>query len=290
MSAATAPDLLALVAADIGVEIVGRPGGGENGAAFVRDDGGRVLVLKAAPGVAAAAAWARGAALAEALRRIGYPAPHYHGTGTGTGTGATWSLQAVLPGHVPDVTSAGHVRQLCALAERHAGRASRPDPGWPGGIVRLAAEAAARLAAGTGSTAARRWGDEIGERLPALAREPAPAARRGDVVHVDFHHRNYLADGDRVTGVFDWEAAQAGDWRFDLATLAFWACLAGPEMSPDARGVALERAAAECPPSSLALYGICLAARTLDFYAGRRPAAVQPAADAIGDRVAAWWR
>jgi aminoglycoside phosphotransferase (APT) family kinase protein len=284
----TTRDLLARVAAEIGVEVVRRPSGGENGAAYVRDDRGRDLVLKATPGADAAPAWARGAALAGALGRAGYPAPRRVRTGVAPATGATWSLQDVLPGAVPDCSTAAHVRQLAALAERHAGRAPRPDPGWPGGLVRLAATAATRVAAGPAS--ARRWGAEIAARLPALAGEPAPASRRQDVVHFDFHHRNYLAEGDEVTGVFDWEAARAGDWRFDLATLAFWACLAGTEMAPDAKATAVERAVAVCPAPALALYGSCLAARTLAFYTDRRPALVAPAADAIGARVAAWWR
>src|SRR5262245_37988848 len=202
----TRPDLIARVAGVIGVEIVRRASGGENGAAFVRDDQGRDLVLKAIPGVDAAPAWARGAAHADVLRRTGYPAPHMR-TGAAPAVGAAWSLQDVLPGAVPERTTPAHVHQLLALAERHAGRAPRPDPGWPGRLVDGAIAAAGRLAAG--STAARPLGGEIEARLFALADRHAPS-RRHDVVHVDFHHRNYLADGERVTGVFDWEGARAG--------------------------------------------------------------------------------
>jgi len=283
----TQPDLIARIADEIGVEIVRRASGGENGAAFVRDEQGRDLVLKAIPGLDAATAWTRGAAHADALRRTGYPAPHMR-TGPAPVAGAVWSLQAVLPGAVPDRTTPAHVRQLLALAERHAGRAPRPDPGWPERHVHGAVAAAGRVAAG--STVARPLGDEIEARLIALADHPSAASRQHDVVHVDFHHRNYLAEGERVTGVFDWEGARAGDWRFDLATLAFWSCLAGDEMAPDARSIAVEEAAATCPVPVLALYALCLAARTLDFYAVRRPPSVAPTADAVEARVAAWWR
>jgi hypothetical protein len=61
-------------------------------------------------------------------------------------------------------------------------------------------------------------------------------------------------------------------------------------MAPDARDLAVERAAATCPAPALALHALCLAARTLDFYAVRRPPFVAPTADAIEARVAAWWR
>jgi aminoglycoside phosphotransferase (APT) family kinase protein len=288
VAAANRPDLIARVAAEIGVEILGRASGGENGAAFVRDDQGRDLVLKASPGVDDAAAWARGVAIARALHRTGYPVPDTFDTGTAPTAGATWSLQAALPGAVPDCTTVAHVHQLVALAERHAGQAPRPDPDWPGAFVRGALACATRVAAGPPST--RRWGDEIGAALRQLADDPAAASRQRDVVHFDFHHRNYVADGERVTGVFDWEGARSGDWRFDLATLAFWARLAGPEMAPDARVAAVDRAVAVCPAPALALYALGLSARTLDFYLARRPDLVEPTAEAITERVAAWWR
>jgi aminoglycoside phosphotransferase (APT) family kinase protein len=42
-----------------------------------------------------------------------------------------------------------------------------------------------------------------------------------DLVHVDFHHRNMLRGGDRLTAVVDWEGCRAGDRAFDLVTFCF---------------------------------------------------------------------
>lgn len=43
------------------------------------------------------------------------------------------------------------------------------------------------------------------------------------LVHGDFHLGNMLSDGQRVTGIVDWEMAMYGDFMFDLAGLHFWA-------------------------------------------------------------------
>jgi len=43
----------------------------------------------------------------------------------------------------------------------------------------------------------------------------------GDVVHVDFHHRNVLLDGGAVTAVIDWEGCRSGDAACTSSTLAF---------------------------------------------------------------------
>ncbi|KRG14871.1 aminoglycoside phosphotransferase family protein [Lederbergia galactosidilytica] len=43
------------------------------------------------------------------------------------------------------------------------------------------------------------------------------------LVHGDFHLGNMLSDGQKVTGIVDWEMAMYGDFMFDLAGLHFWA-------------------------------------------------------------------
>ena len=58
------------------------------------------------------------------------------------------------------------------------------------------------------------------------------AVEEGDAVHVDFHHRNVLAEGGRLSGVVDCEGYRSGDRIFDLVTLAF--CLSVAECSPTA--------------------------------------------------------
>jgi aminoglycoside phosphotransferase (APT) family kinase protein len=110
------------------------------------------------------------------------------------------------------------------------------------------------------------------------------------VVHGDFHHRNYLAIGDRVTGVFDWELARIGDWRSDLVTLAFWSVVVPAQVAPAAADVILRRLLSECPPDVIAYFAAHRAARQLDFDAREHPERLVLARDAIEAHVAPWWR
>lgn len=42
------------------------------------------------------------------------------------------------------------------------------------------------------------------------------------LVHGDFHLGNMLSDGNKVTGIVDWEMAMHGDFMLDVAGLHFW--------------------------------------------------------------------
>ncbi len=42
------------------------------------------------------------------------------------------------------------------------------------------------------------------------------------LVHGDFHLWNLLSDGNRVTGIVDWELAMYGDFMFDLGVFHLW--------------------------------------------------------------------
>lgn len=42
------------------------------------------------------------------------------------------------------------------------------------------------------------------------------------LVHGDFHLGNMLSDGNKVTGIVDWEMAMYGDFMMDVAGLHFW--------------------------------------------------------------------
>ncbi|HKD76367.1 MAG TPA: phosphotransferase, partial [Ktedonobacterales bacterium] len=45
---------------------------------------------------------------------------------------------------------------------------------------------------------------------------------RHDVVHFDFQPFNLLTDGQRLSGVVDWDGPRIGDGAFDWATLLFY--------------------------------------------------------------------
>lgn len=206
--------LLPSVAAEIGVTIIEPLSGGEFGAALVRDGDGRELVLKAMPGEELAPVFGRGARLSARLRDGDYPVPEY--LGTGTAAGGSWSLQQRLRGEIPEPMSMAHLDQLLGFLDRHLDAAGEEGDvfghftPWLDTALdpllkhELTAPLAERLAAAL----------SIGEDV---------ALRRSDIVHGDLHHRNFLAVGEVVTAVFDWDMAWVGDGRFDLVTFADWA-------------------------------------------------------------------
>jgi aminoglycoside phosphotransferase (APT) family kinase protein len=275
--------LLQRVADTLELEIVRTPEGGEFGAAFVRGVDGEISVLKAAPDAKRYAAWAHGVSLAERLRHDAYPAPAYRGCGIAGD--AVWSLQEVLPGAVPVVMSAAHAVQLLGLAERHAGRAAgvtprekrEPD-------VQRSMDGARWLQQ---HLPTRALGREVEAVLDRLAPTPLP---RTDICHGDFHHRNFLAREAEVSGVFDWEGASCGDWRFDVASLAFWSCVASSQVAPEAAALILARTEDVCDEPALALYGATLSMRAVGFYMATHPEWVDDTLASIDLCVAQWWR
>lgn len=271
-------ELLERIAAELRLTIEGRFGGGEFGATKVRrNDEDLVLKLAGDPG------WlpvvTQGAALANQVRRFDYPAPQYVGVGLFEET--TWTLQRVLPGAVPSVMTGAHAQALLTLAERHADLADAPFD-W---------QSAAFEQTGRSLGIVRDVAPELAAELEqVLVRTAGIELRRGDVVHSDFHHRNFLAEGDRVTGVFDWEIASPGDWRFDAVTLAFWASVLPGAATDEARDIARRKAEAVCEPATLAFMAAALTARQLAFTARRHPERVPGFLAAIEAGVASWWR
>ena len=72
----------------------------------------------------------------------------------------------------------------------------------------------------------RKYSAESATMLDALQRivtkNGAQCPKRNDIVHFDFHTTNILSEGDRITGVVDWEGSESGDCAFDLVTLLFY--------------------------------------------------------------------
>ena len=171
----------------------------------------------------AAEVWAttvqRSIALVETLRSRGYPAPRYFDAGELDGV--VYSVQERVAGAIPDVLREPHARRLVELTSMHADVADA-DTVWASAVVE-------GLRTGTEKV----WVDHVvlrgaDERVVTIldevvevgARTDVDMFRTTDVVHGDFHHRNFLAVGDEVTAVFDWETAAVGDARADLAKLA----------------------------------------------------------------------
>jgi aminoglycoside phosphotransferase (APT) family kinase protein len=274
------------LAAELGVRITGPLAGGEFGALLATDASGRELVLKTMPAstllpaATLAAIFARGAALAGRLRQNGYPAPEY--LGTGAYDTFAWSLQERLPGAVPDAMAPAHARRLLELARLHRDAAGEPGDLRAFALARVDEHMTTVVGDGRAAPLAR-------EIAAAVDRWQSVELRQHDVVHSDFHHRNYLAAGDEVTGVFDWEFARAGDWRLDLVTMTFWAAL-GNLIPDSAAGIIVEAAVAECPAPVLAFLASFQALRQLDFDVRTHPDRVEPLVAAINARIAPWWR
>jgi aminoglycoside phosphotransferase (APT) family kinase protein len=123
-----------------------------------------------------------------------------------------------------------------------------------------------------------------------LERCDGSAVHTRDIVHNDFSHRNYLAIGDKVTGVVDWELATIGDWRLDLVSLAYGAAMQPSLVDDDTAVFVLDRAREACAPDVLALFAAYLSLRHLDYDARAHPARIAGVIDTIEHRIAPWWR
>jgi thiamine kinase-like enzyme len=273
--------LLQQVANELGLRVVMPLAGGEFGATLVVDDQGRELVLKALPSPEWAPLFARGVELAECVRSTGYPAPRY--AGTGVVLDATWSLQERLPGEVPDVLSGAHATRLTELCERHADLAPRRSD-W---LSRVLPEMTANIEAITGRSDTSSLAQEM---AAVIERCRSVRLRDGDIAHGDFHHRNFLAVRDDITGVFDWEFASIGDWRIDLANIAAWSLLAPWQVPPDVAAVFGGRAAEVCETDVLALLVAHHVVRLVEFNSRVHPDWLAGILERLEMSVAPWWR
>lgn len=267
------------MAADVlGLQILRRFNDSMFGAALVESREGTVLVLKASTELKLAPEWAVGAAMAARLREHGYPASHYLETGT---TGAvTWSLQAVLPGRVPVMFTVGHAEQLLALARRHDVDSGLRRP-WDEQARDVSRRALADLGPLPNAFDAT--------LRTVLDRTEKVVLAQTTIVHGDFHHRNLLVDGDRITGVFDWDIAGPGDWRFDLVNLAF-----GCQMYPKAcDSTALAKVIAavheHCDGPTAAFLTACQTLRALSMLRTNRPDWLGEASTRMQTTLVDWW-
>ena len=198
---------------------------------------------------------------------------------------ATWSLQERLPGAVPDVVTVGHMGQLLALAERHAGAAPEPrKDAWLAGQLPYLEHSLSRIV-GDGRTRPLAL-----ELSAVLADHDAVALLNNGIVHSDFHHRNFLALDDEVTAVFDWEFASVGDWRYDLVTLAFWSVLIPWQIPPDVADIAVARMRDRSPADLRALLTAVRAINQLDYDLRTKPDSLDSFVERVEREVAPWWR
>ncbi len=252
--------------------------GGVFGAVLARRADGAELVLKASEQVDLVSEWRTGAAMAALLRARGYPAASY--VEVGADDELVWSLQEILPGTVPEVLTEAFADQLIDLVRSHD-----IDSGLTREWDTLAREAVHRWLADLAPLPG-----SFDEQLAATLRDTADVTlARTTVVHGDFHHRNCLVTDDEVTGVFDWDIAGAGDWRFDLVSLAFGCSVAGKGCEPAALEAVSAAVRHACDPTVAAFLMCCQTTRILWMRRLRGPAALDRASLRLQETLAPWW-
>lgn len=167
----------------------------------------------------------------QALQGSGVPVPAVHWYGdTPEVFGAPWFICEKVAGRAPvmwgenfsDATRAALGGQLAdALAALHRFE-------WRGTAIEslgagVTPQNAARTQVDEWERSMRRW--EL-RRLPMAEavlgwlRGHCPAAPKISVVHGDYRIGNFLAEGERITAILDWELAHLGDPHEDLG----WMC------------------------------------------------------------------
>jgi hypothetical protein len=269
------------VAGELELEVVGTCDGGEFGATEVRARDGARLVLKVLHDLA----WARlGVDMARRVRAVGFPAPEY--AGVGIAAGEVYTLQAFCSGDIPDELSVELADQLLDLLPLEKGAAPEGG-GWADNLV-------AQLRGDADwprHDAPRAVAPSIVDELVALgARSKGLVLPEQDVVHGDYHQRNFLTVDARVSAVFDWEGAHTGDCRFDGFVLGYWARAAPDFASRDVADYVWKRATADIEPEALAVYAGHMALRNLEFFARVHPDALPWCLGTIEEILGPCWR
>jgi len=198
-----------------------RTSSGESGAYVVHDAAGARFILKFGRGHEFEPG--RAARVTTAVRALGYPAPEYLIVGE-TG-GVRYAVQQMLSGELLIHSTVTPPRLAAILALNRLQRSRAPEPGanWLPELSRsifAGFEEYCRVdTMRNHSPETRRMLDRF-QRIAEVAGDaPCPAS---DVVHWDFHGGNILVEGDRISGVIDWDGLRLGDASFDLMTLLFY--------------------------------------------------------------------
>lgn len=264
----TLPQVVELIREERGLSLraVGVFAGGEVGAADVRGDDGSRYVLKWWKGDAEAGRGA--AALVERLRQLGYPIPRFV-VADDVG-GVTAMLQEYVEGTVRDDVSDEVIAMLLSLNGLQAGAGDAAGSDWRDYIV-------GSLLSGCHGYCVHESLREYDRRTTALLETIQAAGHAveklpsGDVVHVDFHHRNVLVTTSAaVSAVIDWEGCRSGDSAFDLATLAFGLSVA--QVSARARDHVVEELRQRAAPDARRAYVAHMALRQVDWSIRHRTA------------------
>ena len=257
----TAEQVLDAVRAAHGEHMVleGRCPGGEVGAHYARTSDGHRVVFKWSEDPGRLGELSRMVERVERLRAKGYPAPRYHLPVAFDGGVAVF--QDAVDGEWRDDIDAGLVETALMLNDMQAGGADQRT-GWRDYIVQTLTEGADGYCLhetlrnhSPETRLVLEWVESVGKSVGALPCD--------DLVHLDFHHRNMLRVGHRLSAVVDWEGCMPGDRAFDLITFSFGFthAQAAPEPEQQVWARAEEIATAE----QLTAYAAHMSLRRLDW-------------------------
>jgi aminoglycoside phosphotransferase (APT) family kinase protein len=205
---------------------------------------------------------ARAAAVTARLRELGYPAPRY------VQVAADWALQEELPGEPLEPWRPlldGIASQLLALHALH-GEAfpAAPTATWRRVVVSsVLSGARSYLRLATLRDHSDRSRELLARCQDAVRRFGERVPEPDAIVHWDFTPDNVLVRDGQISGVIDWEGVRAGDPRFDLVTLTFYA--PGTTL--------LEAALSDLDPGLRAVYQAHLCVRQAEWSLRRQDAA-----------------
>lgn len=248
--------------------VEGRCPGGEVGAYFVTADDHRyVMKWSERPG-----ALGDLGATVERLRPLharGFPMPLYEPP-IPIGDAVVVVQARVEHGQAMDQVSTALVDQLLNVAGLKVG-VTEPSDDWTRFMRTTLLEGAdgwcvhQSLAEHSADTRAiLHWATGIGHDIGSLP--------SGDLVHVDFHHRNVLQTATDLVAVIDWEGATPGDHVFDLVTLVFNLVVA--EVDPGVERRLWNEIESSGEADAVAAYVAHMSIRQLDWQIRHHPASV----------------
>jgi hypothetical protein len=263
--AGAAPNMAALVAslnAEHGTayRLTDRLLHGNRHVAGLYNPSGARFIVKWSPGGGDRDHLAESIRLVDRLRSRWYPVPRY--VARGQYDGGRYVIQTALPGAPVTRLSAAQVEQILALNEVQRDLAPAPaESPWPGRIADVT------MSGGNGYCLLEPMRSHTPTTERLLGRLQELMARHGDVttpttdiVHFDFQQNNMLGLSGKISGVVDWDGAQAGDRAFDLTTLLFYAF----EQEAVGGGV-WARATAITDPAAVVVYLAHLIHRQVDW-------------------------
>jgi hypothetical protein len=253
------------VAHGLGLSFEGRCPGGEVGAHYAGGADGQRFVFKWSDDWADLDYFSAVRTRVTRLRAVGYPAPRY--LPPLAVDGGVVLLQEAVAGRWRDDVGDDLVSTAFRLNDLQARQGDDRD-GWTSYIRMTLTEGADGYCLHEPlrqhSPETRRivqWVEAVGAKLDRLPGD--------DLVHIDFHHRNMLRDGDEFVAVVDWEGCRSGDRAFDLVTFCFGMTHATGE--PGVFERVWERAVEITTPDALAAYVAHMALRRLDWTIRHHP-------------------